>query len=286
MRETSRTDARAANCRVGGSFNQCSESKANECQSVFDQCLQQYDLNRQTRTASSARNTQWCCGSLLFSAGLATWTFQPSVSAVWSLGTNTLASVMEQFRPPHEVQRDTELALAFRDGDEDAVRTLYERFGGLVFTVAHRILGDGQRAEDVTQPVFLQAWRHADHFDAGRDFAPWLATIARRAAIDALRKEQRRLAEALDHADPSDSALVTLPPSAEQIETVWSVRTAIDSLDPNEREVIRLQHLQGHMHSEIAEQLGVAVGTVKSRSHRAHRRLATRLGHLRQDVDQ
>ena len=63
---------------------------------------------------------------------------------------------MEQFRPPHEVQRDTELALAFRDGDEDAVRTLYERFGGLVFTVAHRILGDGQRAEDVTQHVFLQ----------------------------------------------------------------------------------------------------------------------------------
>ena len=193
---------------------------------------------------------------------------------------------MEQFRPPHEVQRDTELALAFRDGDEDAVRTMYQRFGGLVFMVAHRILADGQRAEDVTQLVFLQAWRHADDFDAGRDFAPWLATIARRAAIDALRIEQRSPTEALDHADPSDSARVMLPPSAEQIETVWSVRTAIDSLDPNEREVIRLQHLQGHTHSEIAEQLGVAVGTVKARSHRAHRRLATRLGHLRQDVDQ
>jgi RNA polymerase sigma factor (sigma-70 family) len=193
---------------------------------------------------------------------------------------------MEQFRPPHEVQRDTELALALRDGDEAAVRTLYERFGGLVFTVAHRILRDGQRAEDVTQHVFLQAWRNADHFEAGRDFAPWFATIARRAAIDALRTEQRRPVEALDHADPSDGELVTLPPSAEQIETVWAVRTAIDSLEPNEREIVRLQHLEGHTHSEIAEQLGVAVGTVKSRSHRAHRRLATRLGHLRQDADQ
>jgi RNA polymerase sigma-70 factor (ECF subfamily) len=77
-----------------------------------------------------------------------------------------------------------------------------------------------------------------------------------------------------------------LPPSAKQVETVWSVRTAIDSLDPNEREVIRMQHLQGHSHSEIAEQLGVAVGTVESRSDRGHRRLATRLGHLGQDVEQ
>ena len=199
---------------------------------------------------------------------------------------STLASVMEQFRPPHQVQRDTELALAFREGNLDAVRTLCDRFGGLVFTVAHRIIGDGQRAEDVTQHVFVQAWRLADHFDAGQDFAPWLAMIARGSGIDALRVEQRIPIEALDYADPSDSALVMLLPSAEQVETVWSVRTAIDSLDPNEREVIRMQYLQGHSHSEIAEQLGVAVGTVKSRSHRAHRRLATRLGYLRQDVDQ
>lgn len=193
---------------------------------------------------------------------------------------------MEQFRPPHEIQRDTELARLLRDGDEAAVRTLYERFGGLVFAVAHRILHDRQRAEDVTQHVFLQAWRNAEHFEAGRDFAPWLATIARRAAIDALRKEQRRPASALDRADPSDEALVTQPPSAEQVEAVWGVRTAIDSLEPDEREIVRLQHLEGHTHSEIAERLGVAVGTVKSRSHRAHRRLATRLAHLRPDGDQ
>lgn len=190
---------------------------------------------------------------------------------------------MEQFRPPHEVERDAELARGLRDGDEAAVRTLYERFGGLVFTVAHSVLHDRQRAEDVTQQTFLQAWRNADQFEAGRDFAPWLATIARRAAIDALRKEQRRPATALDHADASDGALVTLPPSAEQIETVWGVRAAIDSLEADEREIVRLQHLEGHTHSEIAERLGIAVGTVKSRSHRAHRRLASRLGHLRQD---
>ena len=193
---------------------------------------------------------------------------------------------MEQFRPPHEVQRDTELALALKNGDDDAVRTLYARFGGLVYTIAHQVVRDSQRAEDVTQHVFLQAWRNADSFEPGRDFAPWLATIARRAGIDALRREQRRPAGALELADQSDSALVSLPPSAEQVETVWSVRAAIDGLDGDEREIVRLQHLQGHTHAEIAEKLGVAVGTVKSRSHRAHRRLAARLAHLRSEAEQ
>jgi RNA polymerase sigma-70 factor (ECF subfamily) len=190
---------------------------------------------------------------------------------------------MEQFRPAHVVQADRELAVAFQAGDDGAVRALYERFGGLVFTVANRIVDDRQRAEEVTQHVFLQAWRNSDRFEPGRDFAPWLATIARRAAIDVLRRERRRPADALDHADPGDSALVALPPSAEQIETVWSVRDAIDSLEADEREIVRLQHLDGHTHAEIAERLGIAVGTVKSRSHRAHRRLANRLAHLRDD---
>ena len=190
---------------------------------------------------------------------------------------------MERFRPPQEVHSDTLLAEALREGNESAVRTLYDRFGGLVYTVAHRVVGDAQRAEDVTQHVFLQAWRNAESFEPGRDFAPWLATIARRAGIDALRREQRRPADAIDFADEADSALVSLPPSAEQVETVWSVRAAIDGLVDEEREIVRLQHLLGHTHSEIAQELGISIGTVKSRSHRAHRRLAARLGHLRAD---
>ncbi len=193
---------------------------------------------------------------------------------------------MEQFRPPDEVQRDTDLALALADGDAAAVRELYERFGGLVYTIANQVVRDSQRAEDVTQHVFLQAWRNADKFEPGRDFAPWLATIARRAGIDALRRRQRLPAGPLESADASDAALVSLPPSAEQVETVWSVRAALDGLVDDEREVVRRQHLLGHTHPEIADQLGISVGTVKSRSHRAHRRLATRLAHLRTEGEQ
>ena len=204
-----------------------------------------------------------------------------SVAPVADLAEYAVA-LMEQFRPAHVVQEDADLALALREGDEAAVRTLYDRFGGLVFTVAHRMLKERQRAEEVTQHVFLPAWRNADQFEPGRDFAPWLATIARRAAIDVLRREQRRPVGSLEVADLADSALVTMAPSAEQIEMVWSVRAAIEGLEPDEREIVKMQHLEGHTHAEIAERLDIAVGTVKSRSHRAHRRLANRLAHLQE----
>ena len=80
----------------------------------------------------------------------------------------------------------------FRSGDDDAVRSLYQQYGRLVFTIAIRILGDRQLAEDATQQAFLQAWRAASSFDLTRDPAPWLATITRRVAIDMQRSEARR----------------------------------------------------------------------------------------------
>jgi RNA polymerase sigma-70 factor (ECF subfamily) len=181
------------------------------------------------------------------------------------------------------IEADTALALALRDGDEEAVRELVGRFGGLVFTVANRVLDDPAAAEDVAQQTFVQAWRHADSFEPGREFAPWLATIARRTAIDALRREQRRPTSSLEDADPSQASLVTLPPSAEQIERVWAVRAAVESLDEPDREIMRLHYVEGHTHSEIAERLDIPIGTVKSRTHRAHRKLARRLNRLRPD---
>ena len=190
---------------------------------------------------------------------------------------------MSDFRPAHVIEADTELALALREGDEDAVRELVGRFGGLVYTVANRVLDDRVAAEDAAQQTFVQAWRHADSFEPGRDFAPWLATIARRTAIDVVRHEQRRPSTSLDDADPTDAALVTLPPSAEQIEAVWAVRAAIESLDESDREIVRLHYVEGHTHSEIAQRLDIPLGTVKSRTHRAHRKLARRLNRLRPD---
>jgi len=173
----------------------------------------------------------------------------------------------------------------FRNGDDDAVRSLYQHYGRLVFTIAIRILGDRQLAEDATQQAFLQAWRAASSFDSSRDPAPWLATITRRVAIDMQRSEARRPASSLEVTSADEPALVSLPPSAEAVWETWQVRAAIDDLHPDEREVVRLQHIEGHSQSEIAAQLGLAIGTVKSRSFRAHQHLATRLKHLQEPID-
>jgi len=168
----------------------------------------------------------------------------------------------------------------FCAGDPDAVRPVYDEYGRLVFAVALRVLHQRELAEEATQQTFLQAWRAAATFEPGRDLTPWLITIARRAAIDIQRRESRRSHVDLDDAAPTDTSLVTLPPSAEQIEAVWRVRTAIDSLPSADRELVRLQHLEGLSHAEIAELLEIPVGTVKSRSFRAHRVLASRLHDL------
>ena len=77
---------------------------------------------------------------------------------------------------------------------------------------------------------------------------------------------------------------MTLPPDLGSVDAVWQVRRAIDQLAPDEADIIRLHHLDGMTHTQISERLGVAIGTVKSRSHRAHAKLATLLGHLTETV--
>jgi RNA polymerase sigma factor (sigma-70 family) len=170
----------------------------------------------------------------------------------------------------------------FCSGDAEAVRTLYRAYGRLVFVVAHQVLGSSELAKEATQQTFVKAWQAAARFDPSRDLGAWLATVARRAAIDLYRREARRAASRLDQVSPSHPAVVERPPDIERSFDVWEVRQAIAELPPSEAEVARLQHVEGLTLAEIAERLGVPVGTVKSRSFRAHRRLARRLGHLRE----
>jgi RNA polymerase sigma factor (sigma-70 family) len=173
--------------------------------------------------------------------------------------------------------------VGFRRGDPEAIRGVYRAYGGMVFSVAHKVLGNRGMAEEATQQAFVQAWRAAQSFDPSREIGPWLATIARRVAIDIHRREARRPRESLDESS-GHPALVVAPPEADAAFDVWEVRQAVASLPPEEREVVRLQHVEALTHAEIAERMHIPVGTVKSRSFRAHRRLAARLGHLRDPV--
>jgi RNA polymerase sigma factor (sigma-70 family) len=178
--------------------------------------------------------------------------------------------------------QERDLRARFRQGDPDAVREVYGSHGRLVYAVAYKVLGDRSLAEEATQQTFLKAWRAAQSFEAQRELGPWLAAIARRVAIDLYRREAVRGTDPIESVAPAHPALISSPDSAEAIYDVWEVREAVAQLPPEEQEVIRLQHLEGFTHAQIAERLGIAAGTVKSRSFRAHKRLAAILGHLRE----
>src|SRR5215207_6265327 len=180
---------------------------------------------------------------------------------------------------------DPAVLAAFQRREPGAVRALYRTYGKLVYAVAHRVLGQHELAEEAAQQTFVRAWKAAGGMDIDHDPAAWLATIAKHAAIDIHRREARRPARPLSEVAEDDRAVVTLPPDVDTLDAVWQVRQAIQALPADEAEVVRLQHLEGMTHSEIADKLGIALGTVKSRSHRAHRKLASLLGHLRGGSD-
>ena len=172
--------------------------------------------------------------------------------------------------------KDPKLVERFRRGDPDAVRELYDRFARAIFTVGYKALGDRSLAEEVVQITFTKAWVASARFDADEPLAPWLYVIARRAAIDVFRRESRHVASVIE------TDIAALPPSFEELWDAWEVRTAIDLLPAVERQVIQAVHYEAKTMPEIAAELGVPLGTVKSRSHRAHLRLVTLLGHVRE----
>jgi RNA polymerase sigma factor (sigma-70 family) len=177
---------------------------------------------------------------------------------------------------------DREVRARFRAGEPEAVAAVYREYGRLVFAVAHRVLNDRGLAEEATQQTFVKAWRAADRLDDEREMTPWLASICRRVAIDIQRREALRTAAPLEAVPESDPALISAAASVEDMHNVWEVRAAVSHLPADEREVVRLQHFEGMTQAQMAERLGVAVGTVKSRSFRAHQRLAAALGHLQE----
>ncbi len=146
-----------------------------------------------------------------------------------------------------------------------------------MYTVAMRVVGRPELAADAVQQAFVQAWRGASSYSPGSDIAPWLFTITRRAAIDAWRKESRHTV--VDTADPVTEPSVE-GPSLEGAWEAWQVRQALDELPVEEREVVALAYGEGLTHTETADRLGVPVGTVKSRTHRAYRKLSHLLSHL------
>lgn len=152
-------------------------------------------------------------------------------------------------------------------GEEGALAELYDRHGRFVYALALRIVRDRGDAEDITQDVFVQAWKQSDRFDAGRGHVvAWLLNIARARAIDLLRRRRSRPQPA-EH-DASEEATDLEP--GQDVQLDWSrraaaVQQAMASLPVLQRMAVELAFFEGLTHAEIAEQLEVPLGTIKTR---------------------
>jgi len=157
---------------------------------------------------------------------------------------------------------DAALVARVRSGDHAAMTTLYDRYSGLVYAVALRVLGETAAAEDILQEVFLQLWRNPGAFDAARGkLAPWLAVIARHRAIDQLRGRR-------EHTDIEDITLSVdahLEEAADRDRAAAKVRGALGGMPAEQRKALEMAFFQGLTHTEIAQQTGDPLGTVKTR---------------------
>jgi RNA polymerase sigma-70 factor (ECF subfamily) len=171
---------------------------------------------------------------------------------------------------------DLELLNRMRRGDERALETLYARYGGLVYALALRIVGDRELAREVLQDTFLRSWDGRETYDARRGRVSWwLMGIARNRAIDLLRSRshQARLRE-------RDSELTANVISAEpgpDVEIRHVVAEALAGLSPSQRRAIELAYYGGLTQAEIAQRLEEPLGTIKSRTREAMERLRTLL---------
>jgi RNA polymerase sigma-70 factor (ECF subfamily) len=150
-------------------------------------------------------------------------------------------------------------------GSEQALAELYDRFGGVAHGVALRILRDPALAQDAVQDAFLAAWRTAAAFDPARGNAStWLLTLVHRRAVDLVRREERRRADVIDESTPVASGEAT-DEAAEIRAERRAVQAALARLRPDQREALELAYYGGLSQSQLAERLGVPLGTVKSR---------------------
>lgn len=167
----------------------------------------------------------------------------------------------------HQLRDEELLALVVRR-EEAALGALYDRYGALVYTIALRITGDRQTAEEVVQDVFQAIWQTAGSFQPGLGAAAsWVVGIARHRAIDATRSKRERARtreqtiEGGVFADPDGNP----DASAVQIDLREAVRSALDTLPPSQRQAVELAYYGGLTRVEIADRLGEPIGTVKTR---------------------
>ena len=184
-------------------------------------------------------------------------------------------------RARHAELPDEDLMELVRDGDSRAFEVIFDRHGGVAFSLAYRMSGRRALAEDIVQEAFLSLWRTGARYDRTRgSVRSWVLSAVHNRAIDAFRRESLRegktvgddsLAERLE--SPSRT-----PEEVERRDEARQLHTALDTLPGEQRRVIELAYFGGFSHSEIAEMLSLPAGTVKGRMRLGLSKLRVTIG--------
>ena len=183
------------------------------------------------------------------------------------------------------VTDDAALMSQIAQAQSAALRELYDRYGRMVFSLAYRITGSNETAEEVTQDVFVQVWRFAEHYDPQQGkLTTWLSSVTRNRAIDILRQQNVRPEGHADSLDDdlfgfNDSASeAAVEPSVELRLQREQVRQALEQLPEEQRRVLALAFFMGMTQQEISVKLNQPLGTVKTRIRLGMIKLKSLLG--------
>jgi RNA polymerase sigma-70 factor (ECF subfamily) len=179
-----------------------------------------------------------------------------------SVGAEALAAVRTPVEAP-----DEELAERVRTGDGPAFDLLVQRHMRRAFSVAYRLMGQREDAEDLVQDAFMAALQKIDSYQAGRPFSPWFYRILVNRGLNSRKSRSRRHTEAL----PLDASAAGLSPlrETEQSELREYLSTALEALPERQRTIVELFELEGFSSVEIADILGLSDGTVRWHLHQA-----------------
>lgn len=162
----------------------------------------------------------------------------------------------------NKAAEDLALLTKIEQGDRQAMAVLFDRYSGIVYSVALRVLKDPGQAEDVMQDILIQVWKKPGAFVSGRGtLGAWLVVVARNRAIDVLRR--RRPTDSVE--DVVLASSTNLAAEAERNTLMAKVRVHLDQLPPEQRKSVEMAYFEGLSHSEIAEKTGDPLGTVKTR---------------------
>ncbi len=184
--------------------------------------------------------------------------------------------VKDRSRARARNREDAALVQALVDGASDALSDLYDRYSGMLLGLAYRVLGDTADAEEVLQEAFLQVWNQADRYDPSRSsVSTWLVLITRSRAIDRLRS--RRVEERTIGAAQKENARThTSPEGVRDVFKQERRRRLLEemgNLPPEQRRVLEMAFFQGMTQSEIASKTAIPLGTVKTRTLLAVKKL-------------